>query len=200
MTYENGDIGGKLYHINRHIQPHAGLYSYLQEENEMFAKVSRTAKDVSHKLPELHSEIHDKNTLKRTLEDKLKQAPNDTFKNEVAVEVLVRIALDNGIQFHTSGDFESAYDSLNHKLREIYSKPSNTEIREALKSLVYNGFVIEAHHGDISAIVGSSNVDPYLNNTKPYVSKEKSNKHKKPNNHHSLRELGEKLHLVGHHK
>ena len=196
MVYGNGNTGERLYHINRKLEPHAGIYPYMQEENNMFAEKSRTAKDVSHKLLKLHSEIHDKNTLKRTLEDKLKQAP-DAFKNEAEMDVVVILGLNNGVSFNISGDFESAYDSLNSKLREIYSKPSNTEIREALKSLVYNGLVIEAHHGDISAIVGSSNVDPYLNNFEAYVSKEKPNNHKEPNNHHSL---GERLHLVGHKK
>lgn len=188
MINENGNIGERLYHINRKLEPRASIYSHLQEENEMFAEKSRSAKGVSHKLLELHFEIPDKNTLKTTLEEKLKHAPESTFNNRVEIEVLITIGLNNGIPFNNSGDFENAYDSLNPKLHEIYSGRLNPEIRDALKSLVYNGFVIEAHHGNISAIVGSSNVDPYLNNTKPYVSKDKSNNNKEPTNNDTLRE------------
>lgn len=171
MEYKNKDLGMRLYHINRGIKPHPSPFPYIQEENEMFAKVSRTAKDVSYKLPELYSKISDRTTLKTTLEEKLKKAQNDIFENDVAIEVLVTIGLNNGIPFNTSGDLESAYDSLHPELRKIYSKYFNPEIREALKSLVYNGLVIEARFDERSVLAGSYNVDSYFNGNHSLLNK-----------------------------
>ncbi len=170
MTNENVNMSRGPYTIDRKLQPYNARFPYMLEENKLFAEKSRTAEDVSHKLLKLYYEVSNRDALKTILEEKLKQAQG-VFKNDAEIEVIVTLGLNNGISFNTSGDFENAYDSLNPKLKELYSKRSNPEIREALKSLVYNGLVIEARFDERSVLVGSSNVDPYFNGNRSLLNK-----------------------------